>query len=353
MGLFDGTGPDGEAGSTAALARLTSWPVVLVVDARHQGASAAALVAGFARHDPELPLAGIIFNRVAGPRHRACSTPRWRVICPIFPASAPCRDARIWCCPNAISAWFRPASKRRPKRSSHVSRGWLPRASISIGWSRSRALQRLPAPRRPSRCCRSGHGSPSRATTPSASPTPRCWRAGAGRAPSCRSSRRSPTRRPTRRRMRSTCRAGTPNSMPAGSPRPSALLPGCTRAAASGAAIYGECGGYMVLGEALVDAEGRSPPDGGPAPALDQLRRAAAASRLSRRDAARRRPARAAGEHFRGHEFHYATTIAAGAAVAAPLRDWPMPRAAISAPSGLRQGSVMGSFIHLIDRARD
>ena len=71
MGLFDGTGPDGETGSTAALARVTGWPVVLVVDARHQGASAAALVAGFARHDPEVPLAGIVFNRVAGPRHRA------------------------------------------------------------------------------------------------------------------------------------------------------------------------------------------------------------------------------------------------------------------------------------------
>src|SRR6266581_76592 len=71
MGLFDGTGPDGETGSTAELARLTGWPAVLVVDARHQGASAAALVAGFARHDPGLPLAGVIFNRVAGPRHRA------------------------------------------------------------------------------------------------------------------------------------------------------------------------------------------------------------------------------------------------------------------------------------------
>ena len=65
MGLFDGTGPDGEAGSTAELARLTGWPVVLVVDARRQGASAAALIGGFVRHDPRLPLSGVVFNRVA------------------------------------------------------------------------------------------------------------------------------------------------------------------------------------------------------------------------------------------------------------------------------------------------
>ncbi|MBV9017792.1 MAG: cobyrinic acid a,c-diamide synthase, partial [Alphaproteobacteria bacterium] len=57
MGLFDGTGPDGEAGSTAALARLTGWPVVLIVDARGQGASVAALIGGFARHDPHVLIA--------------------------------------------------------------------------------------------------------------------------------------------------------------------------------------------------------------------------------------------------------------------------------------------------------
>ena len=45
MGLFDGTGANGEVGSTAALARMIGWPVVLVVDARRQGASAAALIA--------------------------------------------------------------------------------------------------------------------------------------------------------------------------------------------------------------------------------------------------------------------------------------------------------------------
>ena len=57
MGLFDGTGTEGETGSTAELARMTGWPVVLVVDARGQGASAAALLRGFAAHDRRVPVA--------------------------------------------------------------------------------------------------------------------------------------------------------------------------------------------------------------------------------------------------------------------------------------------------------
>src|SRR5690242_14133092 len=69
MGLFDGTGPDGEAGSTASLARLTGWPVVLIVDAPGQGASVAALLCGFAGHDPRVPLSGVIFNRTSSERH--------------------------------------------------------------------------------------------------------------------------------------------------------------------------------------------------------------------------------------------------------------------------------------------
>ncbi len=67
MGLFDGA-PDGR-GSTADLAEVTGWPVVLVVDARGMAASAAALIHGFATYRPGLRLAGVIFNRVGGPRH--------------------------------------------------------------------------------------------------------------------------------------------------------------------------------------------------------------------------------------------------------------------------------------------
>jgi cobyrinic acid a,c-diamide synthase len=67
MGLFDGAA-DG-TGSTADLADTLKLPVVLVVDADRQGQSIAALVSGFATFRPDVEVAGIIVNRVATTRH--------------------------------------------------------------------------------------------------------------------------------------------------------------------------------------------------------------------------------------------------------------------------------------------
>ncbi len=72
MGLFDGRiGPgDGIAfGSTAHVAQLLNAPVVLVVDARGQSHSLAALLHGFRSYRPEVTVAGVILNRVASERH--------------------------------------------------------------------------------------------------------------------------------------------------------------------------------------------------------------------------------------------------------------------------------------------
>ena len=71
MGLFDGVASKGESGfgSSAETAILMGWPVVLVVDVSGQAQSAAAAALGFAQYDPKLPLAGVILNRVASPRH--------------------------------------------------------------------------------------------------------------------------------------------------------------------------------------------------------------------------------------------------------------------------------------------
>lgn len=69
MGLFDGAAGDSEVGSSAEVAKWLQSPVILVIDARAQARSAAATLQGFARFDPQLPIAGVIFNRVGSPGH--------------------------------------------------------------------------------------------------------------------------------------------------------------------------------------------------------------------------------------------------------------------------------------------
>ena len=68
MGLYDG-GKNGVS-STAEIAKLLKAPVVLVVNAKSMGESAAALVMGFKQYDPEVDLAGVILNRLGSDTHR-------------------------------------------------------------------------------------------------------------------------------------------------------------------------------------------------------------------------------------------------------------------------------------------
>ena len=72
MGLFDGgAGTAGRSGTTADLAAHFRLPVVLVLDVARQAQSAAAVVRGFATHDPAVRIAGVILNRTASEKHRA------------------------------------------------------------------------------------------------------------------------------------------------------------------------------------------------------------------------------------------------------------------------------------------
>lgn len=82
MGLFDGMGASSNEGSSAQIAVITGIPVVLVVNARGMAASAAALVKGFARFDPQVRLAGVIFNNVGSESHAALLKEALAVHCP-------------------------------------------------------------------------------------------------------------------------------------------------------------------------------------------------------------------------------------------------------------------------------
>lgn len=72
MGLFDG--PQGAKGSTADLAQDMGLPIALVLDSGHQGQSIAALAEGFINHRKGLTFAGLILNRVASDKHAAILT---------------------------------------------------------------------------------------------------------------------------------------------------------------------------------------------------------------------------------------------------------------------------------------
>jgi cobyrinic acid a,c-diamide synthase len=71
MGLFDGI-PSAplRSGATADIAARLGLPVLLVIDVAGQSQSAAALVRGFAAHDPDVRLAGVVLNKLGSERHR-------------------------------------------------------------------------------------------------------------------------------------------------------------------------------------------------------------------------------------------------------------------------------------------
>ncbi|WP_371416673.1 hypothetical protein [Sphingosinicella sp. BN140058] len=110
--------------------------------------------------------------------------------------------------------------------------------------------------------------------------------------------------------------------------------------------VHGECGGYMVLGRSLEDADGVLHPMAGLLPVDASFAR----RKLSlgyRRAILRRDTSFAdAGRTMFGHEYHHATIVGEGGGEAfADIAD------AAGAPlgaAGHRRGLVSGSFFHLI-----
>ncbi len=350
MGMFDGGGPNGEAGSTAALARRTGWPVVLVVDASGQGASVAASVAGFARHDPGVPIAGIILNRVASERHRALLS-----------------EAIVRHLPEVVVLGAVPAMANLTLRARHlglVPADELDGAAALIGNAGAQIaealdVERLIALARPSRC-----PPPAMPVTP----LPALGRHIAIARDDAFLFAYEATLAGWRRQgaaisffspLADELPAADADAvyLPGGYPELHAghlasatrFFSGLQAAAGAGRAIYGECGGYMALGETLTDAAGVAHRMAGLLPLATSF--AERRRHLGYRAVTllTRTPLGDAGTRFRGHEFHYATIVAEG--VAEPLFAVADAGGADLGRAGLRRGSVAGSFIHLIDRA--
>lgn len=347
MGLFDGA-PDG-TGSTADLAALVGWPVVLVVDVRGQAASAAALIRGFADHREDVAVAGVIFNRVGGEGHaamlrRACAglgapllgfVPRRRDL------ALPERHLGL------VQAGERPDLER-----------FLDRAAREIGSAVD--LDRLAAAARPARLA-PPEDAPLAAWPPLGQRIAVAgddafafvypgvlagWRAaGAEILPFSPLADEAPAE--------DADAVYLPGGYPelhagrlAGNRR---FLEGLRRAAARGAVVYGECGGYMVLAEALTDAADRAHAMAGLLPVETSF--AEPSLHLGYREVALMAggPLGERGQVLRGHEFHYARQT--GGRGAPPLFSCRDALGRELGPAGAVHGRVMGSFLHLIDSA--
>lgn len=69
-GLYDGRDVTGTC-STAELARILDTPVVLAMDCTKMTRTAAAILSGVASFEKDVRIAGVVLNRVAGERHRS------------------------------------------------------------------------------------------------------------------------------------------------------------------------------------------------------------------------------------------------------------------------------------------
>ena len=346
MGLFDGAA--GGKGSTADLAALTGWPVVLIVDASRQGASAAALVQGFAHHRNDIRVAAAIFNRVSSRAHREAIDAAMIATCPDVPVlghvprnaalalperhlglvqarETPALDAFLDGAADIVAANVdlpRLASLATPARTHATNESLRPLDPIGarIAVARDDAF---------AFCYQA---------------LLQGWRdAGAelsffsvlgGEKPEA------------------FCDAiylpGGYPELHAGKIAASPALEALRSAAARGAPIYGECGGYMVLGKGLTDASGARHAMAG----LLELETSFAERRLhlGYREVVCEQDSALAekGARFRGHEFHYAKTVAEGNS---PLFSACDAAGAALGTAGQKGGSVVGSFVHLVDKA--
>lgn len=68
MGLYDGG--KGGVSSTAEISKILNAPIVLIIDAKSMGTSAAAVALGFREFDKSINFAGVILNRIGSDSHK-------------------------------------------------------------------------------------------------------------------------------------------------------------------------------------------------------------------------------------------------------------------------------------------
>jgi cobyrinic acid a,c-diamide synthase len=344
MGLFDGLdAPPAARGAAADLAARYAIPVLLVLDVSGQSQSAAAVARGFAGHEPRVRVAGVLLNRVASDRHRAqVAAAMARVGLRVF-GSFP-RESAVGLPERHLgliqaqetAALAELLGRLGELADRHCDLDAVLAAAAPLPQPAPDAAIALPPP---------GQRIALASDIAFGFVYPHVlagWRrAGAEIIPFSPLADEAPD---------AGCDAAW---LPGGYPELHAgrLAAACRFRAGLAAfaeqrPVHGECGGFMVLGQGLEDASG--------------VRHAMAGLLGHATSFARRRlhlgyrqatlladgPLGRAGARLRGHEFHYATLLDAGAdAPFAAIAD-PLGRALPE--GGARRGHVSGSFFHAI-----
>lgn len=356
MGLLDGAGGPGQPGydpmtdgSTGALAAATGWPVVLVVDARGMAATAGAVVRGLAGARPDVTVVGVIFTRCGRGAHA-------QTLHAATVALAP-EVAMLGALPRDSDLVLPSRHLGLVQAAEHPDlAGFLDHAGACA--ARHIDLEALMARARPAR-------SSGAATSPPPCPLPPPgariavaqdlafafsyaavldgWRAAGAEV-----------------RPFSPLADEVPDPdadaiyLPGGYPELHAgrlaanrrFLDGLRRAAACGVAVFGECGGYMVLGDGLEDADGTRHAMAGLLPLETSMRGSRLTLGYRRLTTLAGGPFGLAGRVFGGHEFHHARVVREGEAPA--LFQVTDARGRDLGTAGRRVGTVAGSFQHLI-----
>ncbi|WP_029352739.1 cobyrinate a,c-diamide synthase [Bosea sp. 117] len=350
MGLFDGvSGTPGRTGAAADLAARLALPVVLVADISGQSQSAAAAVRGFATHDPNVRIAGVVLNKAASERHRGQASEAIAALGIPVLGSLP-REAAVSLPERHLGLV---QAEEHPDLATHF-------AALARFVADHVDLDALAALAAPMPVLPEVSSAGERLVGVIAPPGRRIalardaafsfiyehmlagWRRAGAEIVTF-----SPLADEVPPEDCDACwlPGGYPELHGARLAAAERFRSGMVRFAES-RPVHGECGGYMVLGRSIEDAEGASHPMLGLLGHATSFakRRLNLGYRRARLLAAS--PIGDAGAMLRGHEFHYATVIHRGED--APLVELADGQGKAMGPAGSRRGHVSGSFFHVI-----
>ncbi len=342
MGLFDGVATPGQQGfgSSAETAARMGWPVVLVLDVGGQAQSAAATALGFKSLQPDLDFAGVILNRVASPRHerliRRGMDAAGITVLGVLPRrgdlALPERHLGL------IQAVEHPDLEEAIKGYAAFLRENVDLSAIKAAARGKSVAQGGLLPKPPAQRIAIARDAAFSFTYPHVLEG---WHTqGAEILPFSPLANEAPDS--------SADLVWLPGGYPelhAGTLAAADVFLGGLRAHATTRPVHGECGGYMALGEALIDKDGTRHRMAGLLGLVTSYEKRKFHLGYRQATLAAPMPGFNEGARLRGHEFHYSTILDQPDAPLADVGDAdgnPVPE------TGSVRGHVSGTFFHLI-----